>query len=551
MPTVGSILLAEERFRDADPGFLSELYLCTGAPLKRFGQKWISDSRPFARQALIRYIQEGCDHPGHRPLVKKLFKEAEARQDDELMRHFMVVFDRLVTSQQQVVSRYSWRTQRVETELRWVRRRTNEAEDTFSIHTRLYLQRRAYRYFRRMGYRASSRYVENMLAALKLYADSDTEHPRLKLDRWSLFHILYWQASFPRDNRGRITLRPGIDVRSIDPAPRFADEWRRQSHVDALLRLMAEAKNADVRAWVRAWLQSDPAQPLRAPALSRIWPLLRSPYIDAQEWSAELVAEATDMADQPLATWVELLKLPNAPAAEPIAQLAARWLAPERLPLDVAVDIIQAAQAPIAALVLGWIRRRETSKADLPILIRLGETTDPAARLEAVDWLVEMLGVHPFALLARELLDSPHEAIRERTLRLINTHYVGDPRLAVALIESPFADVRDATVKHLEQWVARIPATHTKALWARTLLSVRNGGRAKQAALRQIAHEVLKNGANADETLPLLAMALRSVRERERRGALAAIARIAHDKPELIPALQAAVPELKFEGPAS
>ncbi|MEM7675307.1 MAG: hypothetical protein AAF449_04800 [Myxococcota bacterium] len=537
------MLLVEERFEAADPGFATELYLCTGSALKRFGQKWIIDARPFARQSLLRYIGAGCDHPGHRPLVKKLFKEAEERQDDELMRHFMVAFDRLVTG---LLS-----FGKDQNELRWVRKPSNSADDTFSMATRLYLQRRAYRYFRRIGYRSPERYVENMLAALKLYADSDTERPQHKLHRWSLFHVLYWQASIPRENRYGIALRRDVDVQSLGPAPRFADEWRRQTHVDGLIVLMAEAKNADVRAWVRAWLQSDPQRPTDAPALSRIWPLLNSPYIDAQEWAAELIADVPDISEQPLAIWVALLKLPNEPAAEAIARLAKRWLTPDRLTPDLTVDIIQAAQGPVARLLLAWLRRHDLSKADLPILIRLGETKDPSARLQAVDWLIEMLSVHRFTLLTRELLDSPHREVRDRTLQLINTHYVGEAQLAVALVESPFVDVRDATVRHLEQWIQRLPRGHIKSLWARTVLSVRNGGRAKQAALRQIAVQALENGGNAHDTLPLLAIALRSVRERERRGAIAAIARIAHHKPELIPALKTAVPELNFEGPSS
>ena len=538
------MLLVRERFDDGDPGFLTELFGCRGTELKAFGIQWGKDPRPFARQTLLRYVNDGCDRPGHRVLVKKLFKDAEDRGDDELMRHFMVAFDRLIVSRVIEVDRWSWQTREIVKFPMRVYELDGATEDRFSIRTRRYLQRRVYRYFRRIGYRDRARYVRNLIVALGLYADEDRDDG--SIDRWSLFHALYWGSRFARRHPSGVTLMPGRRLSHLNPAPQFPDEWRRQTHLDALIQLAAGARNADVRGWVRGWLESDPARPLEAPSISRVAPLLRSPYVDAQEWSAELLPRVTDLATQSVATWVELMTLPNDPAAEVIARLAGDLLSPDRLSLDLAVQVAIGAQGPVATLALGWIQQRPVVKADVAILVRLAQADHTATRSAAVDWLTVLLGQHRSVLLTRELLDSPHVDVRARILDLIQTHYAGEAPLATALFESPFPDVRNAFVSQLEGWIDRLPPDGVHHLWARTLLSVRNGGRAKQAALRQLVTRTLKDD-NID-TLPLLAIALRSVRAPERRGALAAIARIVHARQELAEPVRRAIPELTFEG---
>ena len=540
------MLLVDERFRDEDPGFLDQLFLCSGSALKGFATRWAKDPRRFARRTLLRYIDDGCDRPGHRPLVKKLFKDAEDREDDELMRHFMVAFDRMISTQQFEIQRWDNEAQSLRPATIRLRVDDQPPTDRFSTRTRRYLQRRAYRYFRHIGYRDPARYVTNLLAALRLYADEDTIPAERQLDRWGLFHALYWGAPEGWRRTSGIMLTPGHRIQDLPPAPRFADEWRRQTHVNELLALAGEGRNADVRVWVRAWLQSDPAQPLAEPRLAQVWPLLRSPYIDAQEWSAELLPSVTDLSIQPIRTWVELMTLPNDPAAPAVASLASAMVAPERLSLDVAVQVVLSAAGPVADVVLDWIRMREVTKADLPILIRLANTKTPQARAAAVAWLTGLLGKLRSVLLTRELLDSAHIDVRARALELIQTHYVGEIPLAVALFESPFTDVRDALVRHLEDWSVKLPPQKVQHIWARTLLSVRNGGRAKQAALRQLATVTLDQPdlRSRREALPLLAIALRSVRERERRSALVAVARIVHARPELAADVARAIPEL-------
>jgi hypothetical protein len=79
---------------------------------------------------------------------------------------------------------------------------------------------------------------------------------------------------------------------------------------------------------------------------------------------------------------------------------------------------------------------------------------------------------------------------------------------------------------------------------------VHRGGRAKRGALQQIAERIARRPVEAEALLPLLAVALRSVRAPERRTALAAVARAALREPRLRAAIARALPELEISSEA-
>lgn len=94
MPATGSTLLLDELFQSGDPRVLEELRACrSSAKLGSLAEPWLKDGRGSMRAALLRYADECCELPRHQPLVKGLFKRAEAAGDDELLAHFLHAFD--------------------------------------------------------------------------------------------------------------------------------------------------------------------------------------------------------------------------------------------------------------------------------------------------------------------------------------------------------------------------------------------------------------------------------------------------------------------------
>ncbi len=114
------------------------------------------------------------------------------------------------------------------------------------------------------------------------------------------------------------------------------------------------------------------------------------------------------------------------------------------------------------------------------------------------------------------------------------------------LLESPYDDVRLALVPHLEAMLSRanlvgglelsheLDPERLRLLWASVLLNVRRGGRVKPGVVQQVAQRLAGRPDEAEQLLPLLGLALRSVRAPERRAALAAVVRLVEDRPDAI-----------------
>src|SRR6185369_5836026 len=71
-----------------------------------FAARWIGDSRPFARAALLDYLSRPLNCYRHEPLVKRLFKLAEKAGDDVLMGAFVAAFDRTIRRVRKTITRH-------------------------------------------------------------------------------------------------------------------------------------------------------------------------------------------------------------------------------------------------------------------------------------------------------------------------------------------------------------------------------------------------------------------------------------------------------------
>lgn len=551
-----SALLIDEYYEAADERFLPEVLGSQNAKkLKAFADRWYRDKRPFARRALLAYIDDGCDRPHHRPLVKALFKMAEQAQDDEAMGHFLVAFDRLLRRRMKQVRVWDTATRSYVKEgvLRLDPRiparlgsRENRAPQ-FSRRTRTYLCRRAFRYFRVIARTDEARYGRAVRAALVLYEDRHLERPEQLLDAWGLLHALYWGSDvLDRDPRG-IRVKDGRSMADLTPAPFAPGAWR--GAFEDVLDLVTRARSRTVRVFAVAWLRRAYDADLRGLPLRRARALLRSPHDEVQTFAVELLRNASGVHNLSIEEWLELLRIDNPTALPILCDLVAKTVSPGRLSLAQCVDLACAKAAPVAELGLRWARQKPVNdEPALAAVIRLAQAGAPTVRAEGLAWITEIMTKSSFAKAAhvRDILDARYADVRAHGLALVehDARFQNETALWAALAESPYDDARGFLVKHLDARQKAFGAATLRHVWATTLLAVRRGGKAKRGALDQIAARLARHPAEADSLLPLLGIALRSVRAPERRTALAAVARAAVHDPALTSAISRVLPEL-------
>jgi hypothetical protein len=90
-------------------------------------------------------------------------------------------------------------------------------------------------------------------------------------------------------------------------------------------------------------------------------------------------------------------------------------------------------------------------------------------------------------------------------------------------------------------------AESTASLWQSVLLNIHRGGRAKLSALKQISDRIVREPQSAKSLLPVLVVAIRSVRLPEARHGLAAIVSAVDRIPALADDVKAQLPELQLE----
>ncbi|HVH45490.1 MAG TPA: hypothetical protein VM925_24220, partial [Labilithrix sp.] len=546
--STGSTLLLDEFFLAGDHRFLDEVLACTSdRKLTSLAEPWLADTRPEMRRALLDYVDDGCDRWFHKGLVKHLFKAAERHGDDELMAHFMVAFDRLSRRYPVERSRWDFNTRSSTTEtvlysnpLVPERHAGNEARAThtvarFSRATRRYLARRAFRYFRAIGRTDKARYGRAMRTALALYKDEHLDSPVSILDSWSLLHVLYaWSPVLDRSPRGIRVVR-GRSLGEVKPAPYFPDAYKGEFH--ALIDLLVRARSRPVRVWTIGWLESTYAVELESIDIATLRPLLVSFDEDVARFGSSLLAKARGLDTFSIEEWLALLRSDNLDVAPVVAAAFEKHVSPRRLSFAQSVELTSARLAVIAELGLRWaIERKPTSSADLTAFARVANASVEYVRRDGTRYLLTLLDSHADrrAEILRDLFDARFadvRAIAKEYLEAKGDGVAADIPLWFALLESPFDDVRALVVKHAERWQAHAGVGEIEHLAASVLLAVHRGATTKQSMLRRIADRAAEHPTEAERLLPVLSIALRSVRLPERVGALTALTRaaIAHE----------------------
>jgi hypothetical protein len=363
-------------------------------------------------------------------------------------------------------------------------------------------------------------------------------------------HALYWSSPvLRRDPRG-VRVVPGRSLAELEPAPFLPEVWA--GCLDALLDLVERARSRTVRAFALALLRRDYATSLGSIALSRIRGLLRSPHDEVQTFAAELLRTASGVDHLTVAEWLSLLRIDNPIALPLLCELVQEHVTPERLSLAQCIELATSRAAPVAELGLSWARAKPIAdEAAILAVLALARAEAPIVRQEGTGWVLALLAEAKAARAEhlRELLDARYADVRERALALFKAtpRFRDSTLLWAALSESPYDDVRAFLIRHLKEREGAFEPSTLRHLYRATLLAVHRGSRDKRAALRQLADRIAGRPDEAASLLPLLRIALRSVRAPERRAALCAVTRAAYKTPELRAAIARELPELRLE----
>jgi hypothetical protein len=280
-------------------------------------------------------------------------------------------------------------------------------------------------------------------------------------------------------------------------------------------------------------------------------------------YAVEWLRGVADLCAVPPERWLAVAETASPGAIETIAEIMGRQVAPERVAIESAARVAAARPLPIARLGLGWLRVRSpaTDEERRGLLVLLEAECEPL-RPEILAWLRSALtsttAFHADWLL--EFLDSRYADARAQAMSWFREEPRARDDVALwrRLMESPYDDIRFALAADLDARLKRaegdgvvdlslaLDPDRLKLLWASVLFNVNRGNRAKPRVVEQVAHRLRRHPNEAEMLLPLLAVSLRSIRDPERRAALAAVVRLIEERPESAPIFRKSLPELQW-----
>jgi hypothetical protein len=571
------MLLAEEYFANESDLFLPTLRSVNQLKtLAGFTDRWKKDPRPWARAQIFAYLAQPLNCPGHQPVVKRLFKHAEELKDHELMAAFMVAFDRQV--RRVIKIKYRWdfqaRTSTEEERLATPRDvlpskgahtgrnpatgelisipfRTSKQAKLFSYRTRYYLRRRVWRYFRYLGHRDPAAYVGAIVRALALYDDTDLQRGENILDSWSLLHACFGEHDALKIGATYIELNSGRTLGELSPAPCFIDAWKQPTAAPLLLSLIIQARSRLVRIWATQLFQREHAN--FAVPWETILALLEHSEADLQQFGAKLLDSSSGLATLPVSAWLKLLDTKNDEALQRVCDAFAKHVSGDRLNLAQCIELACLRPVPVARLGQRYLKERIiASWVEREQIVGLANAKCSAVAGELTAWALGILGKkeHYNSDQVIRFFDSTQAATRVAawTWLVADSPALPDPVLWSRLAETPYDDVRLRVVDFLQKQTTLPGADESKLenIWRSVLLGVHRGGRQKAKAVQQIAQALTTNPAQSESLLPVLAVAVRSVRGPESRAGLAAVVSLVEARPQLAEAVRRHLPELKF-----
>jgi hypothetical protein len=554
----GQMLLAEEYFATENAAFV-EIVRNVNQPksLAGLADRWKKDPRPWAREQLLAYLTQPLDCPGHQPIVKRLFKHAEEIADHEIMVAFLVAFDRQVRREIRTKRRWDFRARTSYEEEKLVTPRDVIGDyprrngKLFKYRTRYYLRRRAWRYFRRLGYREPMKYLPAIINALARFEDSDLQKGENILDSWSLIHACFAESDALEFGATHIQLKDGRALGELTPAPAFADSWKKAESAPMVLALAVRARSRLVRLWAMQLFQRDHST--HAVSLNDILSLLEHEEADVQQFGARLLESSGILGTLPILSWFKLLQTKNEEALQLICDAFAKHVSADRLELTQCVELACVRPVSVARLGQKYLQNRTiSSPTDRDQICELANAKCSAIAGELTTWALKFLGAKENYSCDQVIrfFDSNQDKSRAASWiwLVADSPALSDPTLWSRLAETPHDDLRLRVVDFLQRQT-KLPGAdgnRIENIWRSVLLGVHRGGRQKAKAVRQISEAIVENPGRVENLLPVLAVAVRSVRGPEMRAGLAAVVTLAEGRPELAQAVRRHLPEIKF-----
>jgi len=426
----------------------------------------------------------------------------------------------------------------------------------FRYRTRYYLRRRAWRYFRKLGHRQPSIYVPAIVRALVAYEDADLERGENILDSWGLMHACFADHEALEFDAAHVKLKEGRSLSDLSAAPCFPAAWRTPETAPILFSLVCQARSRLVRLWAMELLQREHAG--FSPSVDDILCLLDHEVAEVQQFGAKLLESSAGLGALPVASWLRLLQTRNVEALQRICDTFIKHVSADRLALGQCLELACAQPAPVARLGQRFLAARAILTSDeREALVALAGAQCPAVAGELTSWALSVLGrpEHYACDQVVRFFDSMRREVREAawTWLVAGSPGLDDALLWSRLTETPFEDVRLRLVDYLQR--SSNPqgagADNLPSVWRSVLLGVHRGGRQKAKAVRQIAQAIVDDPGRGEALLPVLAVAVRSVRGPEARAGLAAVMNVVEARPQLGEAVRRNLPELKIlETPA-
>ena len=427
----------------------------------------------------------------------------------------------------------------------------------FSVHTRNYLRRRVWRYFRKLGKEHPERYIPAITKALRFYDDNDARDGVALLDNWSLMHVLFHHSPVLRAQNNGWTVVRGRGLDELAPAPIYPHLWAASTPV--FFELLKDARCRVIRQWALFAIRQNPGLLKNVP-FEELFRLLNHEDAEIATLAAEVIAGHPELSKISVERWLNLLTSVTANALDAVCSLAAKQVPANRVPLDAMLKFACSRPLPLARLGFRWLQAHSLTANDLPQLWRLTEAQADPLRAELVRWARKQFSAAANfqSSWVLDFLDSRHAEVRAEGWNWLmdEARAHNDVELWQKLLESPYDDLRLRLVEYLHRRYDTTNALRTRQsllkpdllrlVWASVLLNIHRGGRSKPRIVQQVVERMEQKPDETVVLLPLLKVLLRSVRGPEWRAGLAGIVQLLERQPEVRSLVEQQFPELQM-----